>query len=152
MAYHCELVEQQARPTLVVRKRAAVERLSEVLGPAWGEVMACAEKTGATPSDAPFVAYHNMDMQDLDLEIGFTFARPLEGNGDVRAGETPEGKTVQCLHMGPYDQVGAAYGAIEAWISERGLQHAGPAYEFYLNDPFEVPEDQIQTRVVVPVR
>jgi len=152
MGYRCELVEQQARPTLVVRTRAAVGRLPQVLGPAWGQVMASAGKAGAIPSDAPFVAYHNMEMQDLDLEIGFTFARPLEGEGDVRAGEIPAGKTVQCLHVGPYDQVGAAHEALEAWIAEHGLQHAGPAYEFYLNDPQEVQPDQLQTRVVLPVR
>lgn len=152
MGYRCELVEQQARPTLAVRTRAAVGRLPQVLGPAWGQVMAVAGKSGAMPSDAPFVAYHNMEMQDLDLEIGFTFARPLDGEGDVRAGEIPAGKAVQCLHVGPYDQVGAAYEALEAWIAEHGLQHAGPAYEFYLNDPQEVPPDQLQTRVVLSVR
>lgn len=61
MTYQCVLVERQARPTLSVRTRAAVERLPQVLGPAWGQVMACAGKAGAMPSDAPFVAYHGMD-------------------------------------------------------------------------------------------
>jgi len=152
MAYQCELVEQQARPTLAVRTRSAVERLPQVLGPAWGQVMARAGKAGAAPSDAPYVAYHNMDMQDLDLEIGCAFAQPLAGEGDVRAGEIPAGKAVQCIHVGPYDQVGGAYRALEAWIAEHGLQHAGPAYEFYLNDPQEVPPDQLRTRVMLPVR
>ena len=152
MAYQCELVDEGARPTLVVRTRAPVERLPQVLGPAWGAVIARAGKVGAAPSDAPFVAYHDMDMQDLDLEIGFTFARPLAGAGDVHAGETPAGKAVQCLHVGPYDQLGAAYQALEAWVAEHGLQHAGPAYEFYLDDPQEVPPDQLRTREVLPVR
>lgn len=89
MAYQCELVEQQARPTLAVRTRSAVERLPQVLGPAWGQVMACAGKAGATPSDAPYVAYHNMDMQDLDLEVGCTFAQPQAGEG-IRALPKPE--------------------------------------------------------------
>ncbi len=152
MAYECELIEQQARPTLVVRLRTAVERFPEVLGPAWGSVMACAGKVGATPTDAPFVAYYNMDMQDLDIEVGFTFAQPLEGEGDVRQGEIPTCKAVQCMHMGPYDEVGSAYEVMAMWIAEHGLQHAGPSFEFYLNDPQETPPAELLTRVVIPVR
>ena len=152
MAYTCELVDWQAQPALVVRTRAAVERLPQVLGPAWGRVMACAGKAGTTPSDAPFVAYHNMDMQDLDLEIGCTFAQPLAGEGDVVAGEIPASRAVQCLHVGPYDQVGAAYEALQAFIAAEGLQASGPAYEFYLNDPDEVPPAQLRTRVAMLVR
>ena len=93
-----------------------------------------------------------MDMADLDLEIGFPFARPLAGEGDVQASEIPAGKVVQCIHVGPYDQVGAAYGALEAWIAGHGLRHAGPAFEHYLNDPQETPPGQLRTRVVLPVR
>lgn len=122
MAYPCELVEQRARPTLVVRTRSAVERLPEVLGSAWGAVMACAGRAGAAPSEAPFVTYYGMDMLDLDLEIGFAFDRPLTGDGEVRAGEIPAGRAVQCLRVAPYDQVGAAYDAVAAWMAERGLE------------------------------
>ena len=152
MTYSCELVDQQAQRTLVVRTRAAVERLPHVLGPAWGQVMACAKKAGATPSDAPYIAYHNMDMQDLDLEIGFAFAQPLAGEGDVQAGEIPAGQAAQCVHVGPFDQMGAAYEALQAFVAGRGLQPSGPSYEYYLDDPDEVPLEQLRTRVVMPVR
>lgn len=152
MTYSCELVDRQAQPTLVVRTRAAVERLPQILGPAWGRVMACAGKAGGTPSDAPFVVYHNLDLQDLDLEIGCAFTRPLEGEGDVLAGEIPAGKVAQCVHVGPFDQTAAAYEALQAFVAERGLRVAGPAYEYYLDDPREVPLEQLRTRVVLPVR
>jgi len=61
------------------------------------------------------------------------------------------GRAVQCLHVGPYDRIGAAYDAVTAWMAERGLQHAGPPREFYLNDPQEAPPGELRTRVVVPV-
>lgn len=151
MTIHCELVELPTRPTLAVRTRAAVERLPQVLGPAWGAVMACAAKAGAAPVDAPYVAYHNMDMRDLDLEIGFVFERPLAGEGDVLAGAIPAGKAVQGVHVGPYAQLGATYGAMRGWMGERGLQHAGPAREFYLDDPQTTPPAELRTLVVLPV-
>jgi effector-binding domain-containing protein len=152
MTNPCELVELPARPTLVVRARAAVERLPQVLGPAWGAVMAHAAEAGAAPTDAPFVAYHNMDMTDLDLEIGFTFPRPIAGGAGVEAGATSAGQAAQCIHVGPYDQLRSSYQVLESWMTERGLKHAGPAYEYYLDDPQVTAPEELRTRIVLPVR
>jgi len=152
MAYECERIEVEAQPTLVVRRRAAVERLPEVLGPAWGAVMACAARSGAEPVGAPFAAFHNTDMQDLDVEIGFAFERTLAGEGEVEPGEIPAGSAVQCVHVGSFDQLGAAYAALSLWTAEHGLEHAGPAFEHYLDDPADTPTEQVRTLIVIPVR
>lgn len=98
MEASCELVERQATPTLVVRTRASVERLPEVLGPAWGSNMAVAAAAGAEPTDAPFAAFYDGDMHDLDVEVGSTVARPLAGEGDVQPGDIPAGRAVACVH------------------------------------------------------
>jgi effector-binding domain-containing protein len=152
MSNRFELIDQAAQPTLVVRRRAAVEQLPRVLGPAWGAVMACAGKVGAAPAEAPFAAFHNTDMQDLDVEIGFAFDRPLQGEGEVQASEIPAGRAVQCMHVGPFQQLGATYAAMHAWMAQQGLQHAGPSYEHYLDDPADTPMERVRTRVVIPVR
>ena len=152
MSNAIELIDQIARPALVVRRRAAVEQLPQLLGPAWGAVMACAGKVGAVPAEAPFAAFHNTDMQDLDVEIGFAFDRPLQGEGEVRAGEIPAGRAVQCMHVGPFHELGATYAAMRAWMAQHGLQHVGPSLEHYLDDPADTPIERVRTRVVIPVR
>ena len=152
MAYTCERIEQPRRPTLVVRTRTPVGRLPEVLGPAWGAVMARARALGAMPSEPPFVGYHNADMEDLDLEIGFTFTAPLEGEGEVQASEIPDGPAVATVHVGPYDRIGEAYEALQAWMSQHGHAPSGPSYEHYLDDPDEVAPDELRTRIVWPIR
>ena len=152
MTYACALVQQPALPTLVVRTRAPVRHLSDVLGPAWGSIIAYAGSIGATPSGPPFVGYHNMDMSDLDLEIGFPFAQAHEGGGDVLAGDIPAGPAVETLHVGPYDAIGDAYEALRGWMTEHAYAPAGPAYEHYLNDPQKVAPEALRTRVVWPVR
>ena len=152
MTYTCELVDLRVQPTLVVRTRTSVERLHEVLGPAWGAVMACAGKAGAQPTDPPFVAYHNADMQDLDIEIGMPFAQVLPGEGDVHAHAIPASRAVECVHVGPYAELHDAYRALEAWIAEHGHQPGRTTYEFYLNDPGETAAPELRTRVVMTVR
>ena len=152
MTYECERIEQSAQPTLVVRRRRAVERLPEVLGPAWGLVMARAADVGAEPVGAPFAAFFNTDMQDLDVAIGFVVDRVVAGAGEVEAGEIPAGTAVQCMHVGPFDRLGEAYAAVRSWMGERGLEHAGPAFEHYLDDPDDTPIEQVRTLIVIPVR
>lgn len=147
MTHQFELRDRQPQPTLVIRTRASVQDMPQVLGQAWGAIMHYAGPTGHQPSGAPFVAYHNMDMQDLDLEIGFPFAQKLEGEGEVLAGEIPGGKAAGCLHVGPYDQLRAAYEALGKWMEANGYTPRGVAYESYLNDPHTTPPDELQTDI-----
>lgn len=151
MAYRCELVDVVAQPTLVVRTRTTLERLPKVLGPAWGAIVAHAGSLGAQPTGMPFVAYHNTDMSDLDVEIGLPFAQALHGEGDVEASEIPAGRAVATVHVGPYERIGKAYEAILAWLDEQGLAPAGPSYEHYIDDPADTPSEALRTRIVWPV-
>ena len=152
MLYQCELRDRPAQPTLAIRTRAAVQDLPRVLGPAWGAIMQYAGSLGVLPSGAPFVAYHNMDMQDLDIEIGFPFAQELAGQGNIQAGAIPGGKVATCMHIGPYDQVGRAYDALQKWLEANSYLPVGVAYEFYLNDPQTTPPSELLTQVVFPLQ
>lgn len=151
MDYACDVVDRPAQAALVVRTRAAVDQLPQVLGPAWGHVLAHAKSVGAHPSGPPFVAYHNADMRNLQIDVGFAFDRPLEGGGDVHSSEIPAGLAAETVHVGPYDRLRAAYAALEAWMKATGHAPAGPAYEYYLNDPQETPPDELRTRIVMAV-
>jgi effector-binding domain-containing protein len=93
-----------------------------------------------------------MDMQDLDLEIGFPFVQQLQGEGEVVTGEIPAGTAAACLHVGPYDQLGAAYEALQQWMTANGYTPSGVAYEFYLNDPQSTPATELQTQLVFPLK
>jgi effector-binding domain-containing protein len=107
---------------------------------------------GLAPAGPPFVGYHNMDMQDLDLEIGFPFSERLSGEGEVQSGALPGGKAAECLHVGPYDKIAAAYEALQKWLEANGQSPTGIAYEFYLNDPQTTPPEKLETRVVFPLK
>jgi effector-binding domain-containing protein len=152
MTYECTRVELASQPTLVVRRRTAIEALPRELGRAWGEVMAVAQRSGVEPVGAPFAAFHNRDMQDLDVEMGFVFEHAVEGAGEVVPGDIPAGTAVQCAHVGPFDRLHDAYEALWAWLADHGLEHVGPAYEHYLDDPAEVPIERVRTLIVVRVR
>jgi effector-binding domain-containing protein len=92
-----------------------------------------------------------MDMQNLDIEIGFPVARKIAGKGDIRASEFPGGKLASVLHIGPYDQCVRAYDALTQWVKDRGYAATGVAYEIYFSPP-ETPPQEIRAEIVFPLK
>lgn len=147
----CEIVERDVQPSLVIRTRCSVEDLPRVLGEAYQKIVTHLGNSGHSPAGPPFVAYHNDDMQDLDLEIGFPVKEALQTEGDIEASEIPQGSYASTMHIGPYNQVAGAYQRLSSWVETEGRKPAGPAYELYLNDPATTPESALQTLILFPL-
>ena len=152
MSYQCEFKEQPAQPVLSVRTTTSVHELPQVLGKTYGAIAQYLGELGEQPAGPPFAAYYNMDMQALDMEAGFPVSRALPGKVEIRAGEIPGGTLATVLHTGPYDQCRAAYEALTQYIKDNGREATGVAYEMYLNDPQQVPPQELQTLVVFPLK
>lgn len=152
MPYPCEIKEQVAQPTVSIRTRTPAQNLPQVLGRAYGAILQYLIEQGEEPAGPSYVAYFNMDMQNLDIEAGFPVARKLVGKGDIQVGEFRSGKVATCLHVGPYSEIGAAYEALQHWMKEQGLEPTGEAYEMYLDDPQRTPPAQLRTQIVFPIR
>lgn len=152
MSYPCEIKEQPAQPTLSIRTRAAVQALPQLLGQSYGAIMQYLGQLGEQPAGMPFAAYFNMDMQDLDVEIGFPVAKRLPDQGSIKAGEIPGGHVATCLYIGPYEACGPAYEALGQYAREHNFTPTGVAYEFYLNDPSAEPKQEPQTLILYPLK
>jgi hypothetical protein len=63
-----------------------------------------------------------------------------------------EGRAVQAMHVGPYDQVGQTYGQLHEYAAAEGLQAKGPAHEIYISDPRRVAPERLKTIVRLAVR
>jgi effector-binding domain-containing protein len=150
MPYQCELKQQPAKPTLSIRTRAAVQDLPTLFGKVIGEIMKYLGELGERPAGMPYSAYYNLDMQNLDVEIGFPVAHKLAGKGEIQASEIPGGKLASVMHVGPYDKMGAAYDALTQWVKAQGLETTGVAYELYYTGP-ETPPQDTRTEILFPI-
>ncbi|MDD2503720.1 MAG: GyrI-like domain-containing protein [Clostridia bacterium] len=147
-----ELKEQEAQPVLSVRKTTSVENLPKELGSAYTSIMQYLNEIGEQPVDMPFAAYYNMDMENLDVEMGFPVARKLADKGEIKAREIPAGKYAECMYKGPYKECVPAYDAMNRWIAEKGFEATGTAYEVYYNSPMDVPESELITKIVLALK
>lgn len=152
MSIKCELIERPTQPALTIRTRTAVQNLHQVMGQSLGAIAQYLGQMGQQPAGAPFAAYYNMDMQNMDVEIGFPIASKVADRGEIHMGEIPGGKAVSCVFVGPYDKVTAAYDALNQWMQANKAEPTGVAYEVYLNDPSQVPPEAIQTQILFPLK
>lgn len=153
MDYNFDMNEAPAQAVLSIRKRISVRNLPQELGQAYTAIFEYLKEIGAEAMVlAPFAGYYNMDMEDLDVEMGFTIAGPLPGKGDVKANEIPAGKQVDYLFKGPYSGMEPVYNALNQWMNEKGYVPTGTCYEFYFNSPLEVPESELLTKIMFPLK
>lgn len=115
---------------------------------------------GHVPQGMPVAIYLNDPAEVDPVEALWELWAPVERDA-VPCEQDAEGQSIKripvmtvatTMHQGPYEEVGAAYERLMAWIAERGLEVSGPPMEAYLNDPYEVPPEQILTEVMIPVR
>ncbi len=143
-----ELIETTSQPVLSIRKTTSVGNLPQELGAAYQSIMAYLEELGKQPADAPFTCYYNMDMENLDVEMGFPVSEVIPGKGHINASQIPPGKKATALYSGPYQEMGPTYEALTQWVIDNGHEPTGVVYELYYNSPMEVPENELLTKIV----
>ena len=152
MTYKCEVKEQAVQPALSIRTRSSLQDLPQKIGEAIGAIAHYLAELKEPPAGPPFTAYYNMDMQDLDVEMGFPVTKLVPGKNEIRASEILGGKVATCLHTGPYNEIKSAYKALSEWMKENGHEEIGVAYEMYLNDPSHTPPQELKTQIAFPLK
>ncbi|PKM50913.1 MAG: AraC family transcriptional regulator [Firmicutes bacterium HGW-Firmicutes-7] len=152
MNYEIILGEQQKQNVLSIRTKTKLEELPTIIGEAYGKIMQYLNELGLTPNEAPFTAYYNLDMTDLDVEMGFPVANQLQGKDDIKATIISAGRCISCMHKGPYSQMEAPYMEMEKWLQENGYEATGICYEYYYNSPMDVEESELLTKIVMPLK
>ena len=152
MAYEFEIKELQAQPTAQIREQTTPD-VGAIFARMMGEIFAYLNAHDVQPAGPPYDRIHAMEGQGFDLEVGIAVAAPIEGDGRVAPGVLPAGRAAVTWHTGPYDQLSAAHGAMQAWIAEQGLTSAGPGWEVYHTNPNEERDpSKLRTEIVYPIR
>jgi AraC family transcriptional regulator len=158
MEYSVSKKELAAQPVLVVRRRVRRDEIAATIGTSLPKVFLDAQQNGLAIADFPITRYLEISVGLVTLETGMRVTAHSgkwtagEGAGDVLAETLPAGPAAVTIHSGPYDQLQAAYAALEEWIAANGFRPAGAPWEAYLNDPADFPNPQDwKTEVCWPI-
>lgn len=152
MEFDCKIEEQSSQPTLSIRSHVPVTQLPQTIGKSYEAILEYLTRVNEYPVGPPFVAYYNMDIENLEIEAGFPVEKALTGDENVQPGVIPAGKLASCMYTGPYDEMRPAYDALSRYIIDSGYEATGVAYEFYLNDPINTAPEQLLTMIVFPLK
>jgi effector-binding domain-containing protein len=128
MEYDVRLEQQSSHPLAVVRRRASVHQLSQVVPDACGTVWGVVRAQQVSGAGRHVAVY--LDDQ-INLEVGVELAAPFAGHGEVVGSATPAGLVATTTHYGPYGQLHQAHEAIRQWCRNNGYTLAGPNWEIY---------------------
>ena len=88
---------------------------------------------------------HVQEAQESILE------RKGTDTSDVQLVNWEEGESLQVLHIGPYDQVGAIYEQLQSSAQLENLTLGPPGHEIYLSDPRRTAPEKLKTIVRMPL-
>lgn len=147
-----KIEELKAQPVLCIRTKTSVDKLPQLIGESYMKMANYLQELHEQPAGVPYTAYFNMDMKNLDVELGFPVLKSLPGHGEIKSGELPAGRVASAQYKGPYSAMHGAYDEILKWIAGKGYQPKGVFYEYYYNSPQEVPESELLTKIVIPLK
>jgi effector-binding domain-containing protein len=75
----------------------------------------------------------------------------VDGQGEITCYELPGGQMAKIVHKGPYMKSAPTYKKLFEWIAANHKKVAGPTREVYMNDPREVPPEDILTEIYAPI-
>ena len=147
MSYIIQIVETEKQPVLSVRTTTSLGNMQETVGKAYRAIVDHIIQNGEEPVGPAFIAYYNMDMENLDVEIGFPVTKEMEGKGDITLKFIPAGKKATGFHKGSYGEIAPVYDKVTKYINEKGYEPTGVVYEYYYNSPEAIPESELLTKV-----
>jgi effector-binding domain-containing protein len=151
--YEVHAETRTAQVTAVGKAALTVAEVGPWLRKTYGAVAALLADQQAGPAGPPFARFHMLGQGRFEVEAGFPASRQIEGDGDIQPSELPGGQAAVTVHTGPYDEMEPAYQALASWVSERGGQAAGDAWEVFFSDPSSEPDPGTwRTEIVQPYR
>lgn len=150
MSQTYEIFDVPETHTLTIRTTTQVEQLSQLIGSSYEAVMRYMAELKEPVTREPFVIYYNLDMQNLDVEMGFPVSREMPSRGEIKSSSLPAGPAAQTTFTGPYEKMAPVYEEMGQFVKDNGRETSGVSIEYYLTGPETPPEQQI-TRIVFPL-
>jgi len=151
MKYRITTHKTMPQPIVSIRERHPMDDFPAYVGRAFGSLFGYLATLGIEPAGMPMVIYHDFGPDGVDAEVCLPVALELLASGEFQSRVLPASTVARTLHVGPYDKLENAYGAIMAWIPKHEFDVAGPIQERYLNSPDEVPPTAYRTEIEVPI-
>jgi AraC family transcriptional regulator len=150
------LIDVPEQAVLGIRKTGHYRMIPELLA----ALAIHATEQGIPILGPPVFVMHEITPEDAmkadaegtaDVEVAFPVPEGTVPGPGMQVYTLPGGRMARTFHKGPYEACEPTYLRLYAWLDKEGLAITGPMRERYLNDPREVPPEEILTEILAPV-
>lgn len=126
--------------TAVIRITVPRSEIQIAMGPGYQELMDTLKAQGVQPAGPWFTHHLRMDPEVFDFELSVPVDVVVKPVGRVQPGSLPASRVAHTVYHGPYEGLGEAWGAFEAWIAAQNLKPADDLWEVYSAGPETGPD------------
>lgn len=130
-----DLVNLTETTTAVIHGVVPMAEIADFFDSSFSELANVLDGQGIAPTGPAFARYAGPPRETADLEVGFPIQGSMSPEGQVHPSSLPAGRVARLVHAGGYDQLGAAWNRLGAWIVEQGLTLGADLWEIYVTEP-----------------
>lgn len=145
------LVERPEQPIMSIRFNCELYELQPKFMDAYQRLSTYLKENKIIKTDIPFAAYYNLDIHNLDVEVGIPVLKTLKEKEDIKVSKLEGGIYAICIYQGNFDDFKNIYDEMENWIKENGYERRDITYEFYANG-LNYGDDKLITRIMMGVK
>jgi effector-binding domain-containing protein len=111
-------------------------------------------QTGLRVAGPPMSIYHDGEYResDADIEVAFPIlGRISADSNNIQISTLSGGRFLSLIYKGPYMGIHEGWSRAYAYATEKGISLGIPGRELYLNDPCEIPQEELITEIQVPI-
>jgi effector-binding domain-containing protein len=138
---HVETATVAPRPTAVVARATTWEEFPALWGPMLDAVYAVVRPRPELGPRWTNVMLYKDDVPNV--EVGVLVNGEFAGEDDVVPSQLPGGEVVRGLYRGDWARLGEGHDAVQRFVTEHGLELAGPRWEIYGHEDGGEPETEI---------
>ena len=142
-----------AKTVVILKGSASWDSAFDTLINSFKTLTALLDRQNIKPAGNPMIVYTSTD------DNGFTFLaeipvdqEPKNLTKGMSIGKSPEGKALEFVHRGSYDNMDNTYEAITNHLDDKKLEAKDTFIEEYITDPLKTEEDRLVINVYVPLK
>lgn len=153
-----ELMVVESEPLIYASSSSSwdVAEIGEAFGEARSQIVRYIEANDLEPSGPPVAITTGVSDAEWQFDTGIpVVALPeieLDNDSQVKFGETREGRVARATSIGPYANLASDWKKVRAWLAAHGFDEAGLPWEEYVSAPGEAPDEELVTRLYMPIR
>jgi effector-binding domain-containing protein len=143
-----------AKPIVYLKGSGTWDKAFATISGSLKKVEAYVDKAGLKADGLPMTIFLATDDRGFDYEAAVPLAAPPKDppQGEIAAGQSPDGNALEFVHRGSYEALDDTYEAITNYLDEKRIESKNVLIEQYVTDPVTADEKNLVVNVFVLIK